>query len=169
MNFAYVTASEAGAVNRALSALAIQLLSDGLRVIGTTQHDSPRSGSHICDMDVRVLPDGDIIRISQDLGPGSRGCRLDQSSLEAAVAATEARLDKAQLLIVNKFGKHEAEGRGFRSVIAEALSRDIPVIVGTNHLNLSAFRDFCGDQALPLGADLPVLLDWVRATIRDAA
>ena len=27
----------------------------------------------------------------------------------------------ADVLIVNKFGKHEAEGRGFRMVVAEAL------------------------------------------------
>ncbi|WP_435256508.1 DUF2478 domain-containing protein [Thioclava sp. FR2] len=169
MKFAYVIAAENGAVNRALSGLAMQLLDEGVRVVGTTQHDTPRPRTHVCDMDVRVLPDGDVIRISQDLGPNSRGCRLDAGALEEAVAATMARLDGAELLVINKFGKHEADGRGFREVIAEAISRDIPVIVGTNGLNVGAFKEFCGDQAVPLAADTAVLLDWARPLLRRAA
>jgi hypothetical protein len=38
----------------------------------------------------------------------------------------------AGALIVNIFGKHEAEGRGFRAVITLTLSMHIPVIVGIN-------------------------------------
>ena len=58
----------------------------------------------------------------------------------------------ADLLIVNKFGKHEAEGRGFRDVIAEAVAMDIPVLVGINALNRSAFESFCGRVGNPAAA-----------------
>jgi hypothetical protein len=82
-------------------------------------------------MDVRVLPNGPILRISQNLGSVSKGCRLDPAALEAAVGLVEARLDpNVDLLIINKFGKHEADGRGFRTVIAAALDLEIPVLVG---------------------------------------
>jgi hypothetical protein len=60
---------------------------------------------------VRVLPEGAILRISQVLGPQARGCRLVPAALETAVVLVVAGLScGADLLIVNKFGKHEAEG-----------------------------------------------------------
>lgn len=160
MKFAYVMATESGAVNRLLADFSMHLLDIGVRVVGTTQTDTPRPKTHKCDMDVRVLPDGDIIRISQDLGLGSRGCHLDPNALEQAVALTAARLDGAEMLVINKFGKHEAEGRGFRDVIADAVMRGIPVLVGTNHLNIEAFEAFCGGEAEALSADLPALMVW---------
>ncbi len=43
-------------------------------------------------MDVHILPDGPVLRISEDRGPHARGCRLDAGVLEAAVAATLVRL-----------------------------------------------------------------------------
>lgn len=165
MNLAYVISDQTGAVNRALSSLADALMARGLRVIGTTQTDTPRPKTHHCDMDVRVLPEGTIIRISQDLGPNSRGCRLDPNALETAVAQTQARLDGADILIINKFGKHEAEGRGFREVIGEAAARGIPVIVGTNGLNVDAFQDFCDGTATALPAEAQALLDWADTAL----
>lgn len=38
--------------------------------------------------------------------------------------------------------KGEAQGRGFRTVIAEAISKDMPVLVGLNELNRPAFPRF---------------------------
>ena len=162
MKIAFINSDQTGAVNTALTDLAATLLERGVRVVGTTQTDTPRPDTTKCDMDVKVLPDGAVIRISQDLGLNSRGCRLDPDALEQAVAQTLARLDTAELLIVNKFGKHEADGRGFREVIGEALARGIPVIVGTNGLNLAAFLEFSAGQAVSLPADVPELLDWLE-------
>ena len=46
-----------------------------------------------------------------------------QIALEQAVALTQSALSQgADLLIVNKFGKHEADGRGMRPLIGEALA-----------------------------------------------
>ena len=96
-----------------------------------------------CDMDVRVLPQGTTLRISQSLGRGARGCRLDADALETAVTLVDAALENgADCLIINKFGKQEANGRGFRNTIAEALVRELPVLVGLNGLNLEAFQTF---------------------------
>jgi hypothetical protein len=117
-----------------------------------------------CDMDVQVLPDGPVIRISQTLGPGARGCRLDPAALEQAVAESEARLNAGcDLVIVNKFGKHEAEGRGFRGLIAEALGLGVPVLVGVNHLNAPRFQTFCEGFAEPVAPDETALDAWVKS------
>ncbi|MEP2505676.1 MAG: DUF2478 domain-containing protein [Paracoccaceae bacterium] len=111
------------------------LANSGLRTAGTVQINTESVCDGPCDMDVRVLPDGPDIRISQSLGQHAKGCRLDPAALEAAVQIVAARLPQGvDCLIVNKFGKHEADGRGMRDVIADAISRDIPVLVGLNPL-----------------------------------
>ena len=161
MALAFVKTVERGLSDRFLRDFAVRLQADGWRLAGVVQTNSDRPGSHHCDMDVRVLPDGPVIRISQVLGEASRGCRLDPAALEQAVALVEAGLELSpDLLIVNKFGKHEAEGRGFRPLIADALSRDIPVLLGVNGLNQDAFEAFSCGYAEEIEADADSLAAW---------
>ena len=169
MRLAYTMAPGRGDTDLVLHALACSIIERGHRPVGTVQINT-ESDAGPCDMDVKILPDGGIIRISQALGRASRGCRLDPAALEAAVGLVEAELAKgADCLIVNKFGKHEAEGRGFRPVIADALAKDIPVLVGINRLNRDAFLDFVGGFATELVPKLPVLKTWLGSAITDDA
>jgi nucleoside-triphosphatase THEP1 len=162
MKLAYTMAPGRGDTDLVLERLATDLAARGLRCCGTVQINSERCDAGPCDMDVRVLPDGAILRISQDLGPQSRGCRLDPAALETAVGLVAASLSSgADLLIVNKFGKHEAEGRGFRYVIAEAIAMDIPVLVGLNAINRPAFESFADGLAVQLPSDPTALMAWV--------
>lgn len=162
MNLAYTMAPGRGDTDLILFKLAKLLAARGLRCCGTVQINSERADAGPCDMDVQVLPDGPVLRISQDLGRSARGCRLDPAALETAVGLVSASLGAgADVLIVNKFGKHEAEGRGFRAVIAEALANGIPVLVGMNALNLPAFEDFAQGFATALPCEGAVLADWV--------
>jgi len=162
MNLACTMASGRGDTDLLLCRLAADLVARGLRCCGSVQINTARADARACDMDVRVLPDGPVLRISRDRGPQARGCRLDPDALETAVGLVSARLaEGADLLLVNKFGKHEAEGRGFRDVIAEALSRGVPVLVGLNELNRSAFEDFAAGHAVCLPPERAVLSDWL--------
>lgn len=162
MRIACTMAPGRGDTDLILFGLARQLAARGLRCCGTVQINTERPDAGPCDMDVQVLPDGPALRISQDLGRDSRGCRLDPQALETAVGlVASAMAEGADLLFVNKFGKHEAEGRGFREVIAAALTRDIPVIVGVNRQNLAAFEAFAGGLAVTLPPREAALLAWV--------
>jgi nucleoside-triphosphatase THEP1 len=163
MKIAYTMMSGRGDVDGLLFAVSQDLIARGHRIAGAVQSNTPCAQTTRCDMDIRVLPDGPDLRISQNLGAGSSGCRLDTSALEVAVGLVSARLDAGtDLLIINKFGKHEADGRGFRPVIAEALSNDIPVLVGVNALSLEAFRDFAADMAEYLRPDEGDLINWFK-------
>lgn len=162
MNLAYTMAPGRGDTDLILFKLATVLAARGLRCCGTVQINSERGDTGPCDMDVRVLPDGPILRISQDLGRASHGCRLDPAALETAVGLVSASMGQgSDLLIVNKFGKHEAQGRGFRTVIAEALSKGIPVLVGINALNLSALEEFAEGLATRLPPEPTALESWI--------
>lgn len=163
MKLAYTMAPGRGDTDLVLERLATELAARGLRCCGTVQINSERCDAGPCDMDVRVLPDVAVLRISQDLGPQARGCRLDPAALETAVGLVAASLSSgADLLIVNKFGKHEAEGRGFRDVIAQAVATDVPVLVGLNALNRLAFEAFAEGLAIQLPSDPAVLMAWVK-------
>ncbi|WP_028714709.1 DUF2478 domain-containing protein [Paracoccus sp. J55] len=163
MRLAYVSLPGRGANDRFLAAIAGRAQAAGLRLAGTVHTNPRREGRIKCDMDLRVLPDGPVLRISEDRGDGARGCRLDAGVLEAAVLGVAAALPGADLLLVNKFGKQESEGRGFAPLIAEALSRGIPVLAGVNGLNLPAFRAYADGLATQLPADEAMVLDWCRA------
>jgi len=166
----YVDPAGRGATDRLLSRLADRLITDGVRPLGVVQNNVECTPGGACDMDAYVLPDGPVFRISQSLGPGAKGCRLDAAALEAAVAAVEAAWTRRpDLLIVNKFGKHEAGGRGFRDLIARAVSEDIPVVTGVNRMNRDAFLAFTGPLATPAATELDPLLAQVRTSLAAAA
>lgn len=170
MQLAFVSLAGRGATDALLAEAVARIRARGIVAAGTVQTNPPCAGRDTCDMDIHVLPDGPVLRISQDLGLHARGCRLDSAALAAAVAEAERRLDGAGLLVVNKFGKQEAEGRGFAPLIAAALERGMPVLVGVNALNLPAFEAFAGTLARPLPATAAAIADWAAAaTPADAA
>lgn len=147
MRIGTLTLPDPGATDAALARIAARLAARGLVVAGAVQANTDRPGRGACDMDLAVLRGGGRYRISQALGAGSEGCRLDAGALELAVADVAGRLAGADVLVLNKFGKHEGAGRGFRGVIAEALERGMPVVLGLHPKNAAAFRAFAGDLA----------------------
>ncbi|MDA9865164.1 DUF2478 domain-containing protein [bacterium] len=168
MRIAYTMAPGRGDTDLLLAGIAQALKAEGYRACGTVQINSSCDNDGPCDMDVKVLPDGPVIRISQSLGKGARGCRLDAGALETSIALCEAQLVKADVLIVNKFGKQEASGRGFRGLIGEALVHNLPVLVGLNGMNKHAFQEFTGGEAVALEAKAEPLMAWLtRALTRD--
>ena len=167
MQIAFTIAPGRGDTDLLLAGLADRLAEAGVMTCGTVQINSECDRDGPCDMDVRVLPDGPLIRISQSLGREARGCRLDPGALEAATALSEQRVARADLVIVNKFGKQEALGRGFRTLIAEALARDLPVLVGLNRLNTQAFHDFSGGEATELPPEADELFNWARHALAE--
>ncbi|MFC4215785.1 DUF2478 domain-containing protein [Pseudophaeobacter arcticus] len=166
MKIAYTMAQGRGDTDQILHQLSQRLRAEGHSPCGVVQVNSERTDSCRCDMDVQVLPQGPVIRISQSLGENARGCRLDPAALEEAVALTERALQVgAEMLIINKFGKHEAEGRGFRAAIGEALALEIPVLVGLNQLNQEAFFEFIGDLGVALAPNVDDLAEWAKAQL----
>lgn len=157
----YIQSRDRGADDMILSSVADRLIAQGMRVYGAIQINRERRDGQRCDMDIRILPDGPEIRVSQSLGLGARGCRLDSGALETAVARVGASLGaSADLLIVNKFGKQEAGGAGFRTLIGDAISRGVPVLTCVNALNQEAFDQYSAGFQVRLDARETALVDW---------
>ncbi|GGO38701.1 hypothetical protein GCM10010991_36390 [Gemmobacter aquaticus] len=166
MRIAYVSLQGRGQTDALIAEVAGRLAVLGMRLAGTVQSNHERPDRRKCDMDLRVLPDGPTLRISEDRGDLARGCTLDSGALEQAVFEVERRLDGADILLVNKYGKREAEGRGLVPIIAEALHRGIPVLVGVNGLNLAALLAFAGEAIEGLPTNAEVVANWCVAAIQ---
>jgi hypothetical protein len=166
----YVTAGDKGGTDRLLRDCAAALQADGYRVAGAVQTTAHAGDGGRAAMDLHILSGPRVVRISQNLGAAALGCRLDPGGLEQAVAmVAEALTTPVDIVIVNKFGKHEVEtGRGFRPVIAEALTRGVPVLVAVPAAHEAAFATFADGMAQPLAADAAEMADWCRATIAAA-
>lgn len=151
-----------------LTDIADTLQAEGLKLAGAVQ--DPESAKRqadmehgMCDMDLLVLPDGRRLAITQNLGSQATSCRLDHQALEEVVALVEQRLDASiDLLILNKFGKREAEGAGFRQIIGHAIELGVPVIVAVNPAQHDALSDFAGADLEHLPENRDVILNWCR-------
>lgn len=140
--------SDSEAADEALRSIALRLLDSGCRLAGLVQHNRPRPGRSRCDMILEELASGDLVPITQDRGPGAKGCALVLDQLLKAMQIVRAALPtRPDLVIVNKFGKTEAEGGGFRTLIAEAVDLAIPVLVAVPFRNLDQWHAFVGSCA----------------------
>lgn len=166
MKLACISSPKQGETDRLLAELAADLQLGGLRLSGIIKDMGYSSAyQNGCDMHVRVLPDGPVIKITQDLGKGSDACRLDPAALvEAVVQVEKAGFENVDLFILNKFGPEEAAGRGFCGVMGQALERDIPVLVGVGAANKQAFHAFAGGLSEDLPDDKDVLRNWCTGT-----
>lgn len=166
----YVTGGGRGATDLLMAEVAARLAKDGLRLAGAVQVNLETAPTDKCQMDLHILNGGDVVRISQNLGTLSKGCRLDPDGLERAVGLVAAALQNGpDVLILNKFGKQETDGRGFRPLIGEALAAGIPVLTAVGAGNLAAFQAYAQDMAYALPDDAKAIIDWCKAQSRQAA
>lgn len=170
MDFAVLRADAGGEVERLLTDLADWLIAEGHVPVGVVRDAAPGAGRHPCEMRLRVLPDGPRIAIDQPLGAGSTGCGLNADALEQAVVEVERRLSsRADIFLLNKFGRQEAEGHGFRAAIGHALDRGLPVLLGVGRFSVAPFEDFAGGLAETLPCETTALRDWCRAALKAPA
>ncbi|WP_127114327.1 DUF2478 domain-containing protein [Shimia sediminis] len=171
MKIGIVSAEGRGETDRLISETASTLVAEGATLSGIVKvlDEVQPEGSHHCDMSVRVLPGDETIRITQSLGDGSAGCRLNPTAITEAVAAVErGAAAQTDLFVLNKFGPVEAEGRGFRSAIAQALETGVPVLVGVTPGTRPAFDAFTADVGEVLAADKADILAWCRDAMKQA-
>ncbi len=153
--------------DQTLARCARNLQEAGYRVAGVVQNNRQRPGRRACDMFLQNLTTGETICISADRGNGARGCRLDHAALaQTTLWAEQALTLKPQLLILNKFGKEEALGRGFFPVMAEALARGIPVLSGVSALNFAAAQAITGGGAMQIEPNDDAIEFWLQSIMR---
>ena len=137
----------------------------GLKVAGVLQHPVCSEAAGHCDVALEELTTGLRTDLFEDRGPGASGCRLDEAALAEVNGQVARSLDAdPDLLILNKFGKVEAEGRGLLDLVAMAVDRGIPVVIGVPIRNLAPWRDFAGGMSVEFSDDPSEVADWLNRT-----
>ena len=145
-----------------LREFASELNTRGYRVVGLVQ-----TGHHCVDapkLTAMLLHTGVALQLFQNLGAGATGCRLDAGKLLEAGAQVAGAIDEgADLVIVNRFGRQECEGKGLSYLIERALSADIPVVIAVPSHRFADWIKFAGGMSVKLCCDRNELDAWWRA------
>jgi Protein of unknown function (DUF2478) len=137
----------------------------GLKIAGVLQHPVCSEAAGHCDVALEELTTGLRTDLFEDRGPGASGCRLDEAALAEVNGQVARSLDAApEILLLNKFGKVEAEGRGLLDLVAMAVDRDIPVVIGVPIRNLDSWRQFAGGMSVEFSSDPSEVVDWLNRT-----
>jgi len=156
--------------NAIVTDFALALGTSGTRLGGFVQISEDTENCGCKDTYVLDLETGARIKILQDLGSGSQGCRVDPAALAGIGQLVANALTHApDLVIINRFGKLESEGKGLRAEIAAAALSGIPTLVCVSTRYLDAWREFATD----LGEELPCMPDalavWWRSVAHEMA
>lgn len=142
-----------------LREFAMHLTGQGIRAVGLVQlghreFDVPK-------LTAVMLHTGEQVRLFQDLGPGARGCKLDVGQLLDAGTQVATAIDAgADLVIINRFGKQERDGKGLSYLIERALSSDIPVVIAVPSHRFAEWIEFADGMSVKLHCDRESLDAW---------
>lgn len=150
-------------VDAILEAAARALIGEGVNVVGYLQRETIADGDCCDEIELEDITSGKRHLISQALGKGARGCRLDPVALAAVAGPLVSVIDEnPDLLILNRFGKGESEGQGFRAAIEAAYASGIPVLVAVREAYVDAWQLFAGELGILLPPDHAHVLEWME-------
>jgi hypothetical protein len=147
--------------DRLLREFVRDLVTRGYRVAGLIQ---TRLGDGSAA--VTVLPTGETIPLAQRFGPVPNSSSLGGCDLAEAAARIDSLIESGvDLVIINRFGKLEAEGAGLVDEIARAVSFDIPVVVAVPEFRFSEWLSFCRGMGVKLPCQNGSLQSWWNVMI----
>jgi hypothetical protein len=151
-----------------LTRLADLLRTDHVKLAGVLQENAHDVAGFCSAMTLVDLTTRSRFRISQDLGSQAQGCRLDARGIAEIGPLLERTLNQdVELIILNRFGKAEAEGGGLRSAFVRAMEAGIPTVTAVREPYIEAWSQFHGRFAIDLATDLDVVLAWCRESVRE--
>jgi hypothetical protein len=163
VKFAGVVFDHGFPIDRLLNDVAAALERGGAKLAGVMQTSEPAAGCDVSSVRLRSLARDWDIPILQERGSGATGCRLDYASIVEASSRIAADIPTdSDFVFLNRFGRAEAEGNGFRDILQKCLEDDIPVIIGVRRDYLEAWDAFHGGFAVDLPCDKTAILDWCK-------
>ena len=150
----YETHQDPDAVLRSFAA---DLNARDFRVVGMVQAGQCADSS----LSAVLLHSGEELLLAQDFDPAVQGCRLDLARLQNAGARiADALAQGADLVIINRFGKRERDGKGLSYLIERALDADIPVVIAVGKDHFADWIKFAGGMSVKLGCERDALDAW---------
>jgi len=162
---ASITFDQRDPVDRLMAEVIARLEAAGQRLGGVVQVAAQGCAGA---MALRDLDSHAEIPILQDLGRDATACRLDAQALAEAAGRVEQSLRTGiDLLVINRFGKAEAEGHGLRHIFGEAVSRGVPTLTAVRRDHAAAWQAFHGGLAIDLPFEADAVIAWCREAARE--
>lgn len=159
-NIAAVQGADSKSVQAFLSEMSDQWRAGGMKVIGVTAEGGGPPDRTCTAGFLQDIVSGDQFQIYLDEQPPDTTCDLDAGGVEAACASLMEQIETGDLLILSKFGKLEAEGRGLFPVFETAIAEGVPVVTTVSPKHRAAWRAFAPDAAT-LDAEKSTLAGWL--------
>lgn len=135
------------------------LKAEELRPVGLVQIGHHNAG--VAELAAMMVHSGERIDLFQEAAAYTQGRRLDLDKLAAARSALMAVIDQgADLLIVNRFGRQEQQGRGLAHLIEYALGADVPVVVPVPAFRFDDWIAYIEGMCVKLPCDGDALTTW---------
>jgi len=155
--------------DRLLIEFADDLRRSGLRPIGVVQVGRGCRSKNPA-LGVVLLPGGEVVGLVQDSEAPAAGCRLDPGRLaDLAMRLTGTIEGGADLVIINRFGRSEAGGKGLIDLIAQAVDADIPVLIAVPEQRFSDWIRFSNGMNVRVACRREALDQWWRSVAGTAA
>jgi hypothetical protein len=130
-----------------------------LRPVGLVQFGHHNAGA--AELAAMMVHSGERVDLFQEAAAYTQGRRLDLDKLAAARSALMTAIDQgADLLIVNRFGRQEQQGRGLARLIEYALAADVPVVVPVPAFRFDDWIAYIEGMCVKLPCDGAALEIW---------
>jgi hypothetical protein len=142
-----------------LKEFAADLNARGYRAVGLVQ-----IGRHCLDArgpSAVLVHTGEEWPLLQNVDACATGCRLDVGRPLGAGAHIAHAIDQgADLVIINRFGKQEREGKGLSYLVERALGVDIPVVIAVPRHCFADWIGFADGMSVMPRCNRAALDDW---------
>jgi nucleoside-triphosphatase THEP1 len=136
---------------------AADLNAHGYRAVGMVQAGQCADSS----LSAVFLHNGEKLLLSRDSDPNARGCQLDVDRLQRAGQWIASALDAgADVLVINRFGKRERDGKGLLYLIDRAINANLPVVIAVSSRHFAEWVKFAGGMTVKLPCDRHALDTW---------
>ncbi len=156
-------------VDPIISAAISLMRAGGLNVGGLRQrfgHALPNGKRAMWLEDIQT---GLTLRLDRPRGPGATSCILDPDALaRAACLLRQSAENGAELVVLNRFGHAEAEGRGMRHEIAGIICAGTPMLIPVRYALLPDLEGFLGAQGHLLLPSAAAIAAWAAEAVRAA-
>jgi hypothetical protein len=138
---------------------AADLNAHGCRAVGMVQTGQCADSS----LSAVLVHSGETLLLAQNFDPCATGCRLDTERLLNAGERIATAIGKgADLVIINRFGKRERDGKGLAYLIERALDADVPVVIAVSSQHFAEWIKFASGMSVKLACDRNALDAWWR-------
>jgi hypothetical protein len=149
------------AVDAMLADSVQRIRESGIRVSGLLQRFGHRLTNGKRSMWLRDIATGKTLRLDRPATPDTAGLLIDPAALtRAAALMRRAIASGADLVVVNRFGKAEADGAGLRAEIAAAIGSGAIVLIPVRFTLLDDLEGFLGSTAPLVLPSADAIVNW---------